>query len=121
MRKRLHLGHGVAILACAALLAGTATAIAPAAASAQGSSSCGSKSIKVPQKGGKALHVAASRIKVEGGATCAEAYAVIRGAVTKNLPPGWVLGRGNFHVPPGLVAQVAVNGKKKVEYAVVGR
>jgi hypothetical protein len=122
MRNRLHPRRVAAILACTASLAGTATALAPGtAAAAPAASNCGSKSIKVPQKGSKTVYVAVSRIRVEGGATCAEAFKVIRGAVTKNLPSGWTLGRGKFKVPEGLTAQVAVNGHKKVEFALVGR
>jgi hypothetical protein len=96
-----------------------ATTVAPSVASAQAASSCGSKTIKVTQ-GGKSLNVPVSRIRVEGGATCPEAVRVIRGALTKNLPSGWSVGRGNFQVPHGLTAQIAVNGKKKIKYAVVG-
>jgi hypothetical protein len=120
MKNRLHLGHGAAIVACAASLAGTVTALAPDNASARMGTSCGSKIIAVPQKGGKSLNVPVSRIRVEGGATCAEAYAVIRGAVTKKLPSGWVVRPGNFQVPNGLTAQTARKGEKTVKYAVVG-
>jgi hypothetical protein len=120
MSHRMNPRRAAAILACAVSLAGTTTVLAPGTALAHAASSCGSKSIKVSQQGGKSVDVAVSRIRVEGGATCAEAYKVIRGAVTKELPRGWVLGPGNFKVPPGLTAEVAVNGHKKVKYAVVG-
>jgi hypothetical protein len=76
-----------ATFACAAWLAGMATLIAPLGASAAVSTNCGSRTITVPAAGGgKALAVPASRISVGGGATCAEAYAVIRGVVTKKVP-----------------------------------
>jgi hypothetical protein len=74
----------------------------------------------VSSKGGKSLTVPVSRIRVEGGATCHEAVTVIRGALTKNLPGGWVLRHGNFKVPQGLTAQMATKGAKKVGYATVG-
>jgi hypothetical protein len=120
MKDRLHLGRGIAVLACAASLAGTATVLAPATASAAAPSSCGSKTIKVPVKGQKALTVPVSRIRVEGGATCAEAYAVIRGSLLKELPAGWKGGPGHFKVPDGLTAQTATKGGKTVKFATVG-
>jgi hypothetical protein len=118
--NRMQFRRGVAIVACAASAAGTITTLAPGAASARTASSCGAKTIEVPLKSGKPLHVPVSRIRVEGGATCREAYAVIRGAVTKKLPKGWVVRRGNFQVPNGLTAQTAKNGSKTIKYAVVG-
>jgi hypothetical protein len=120
MRNRLHLGRRAAIFACAVSLAGPTTVLAAGPESAQTGRSCGSKVIMVPQKNDEPLRVPVSRIRVAGGATCAEANKVIRGALTKHLPNGWVLGRGNFKVPSGLTPQVAVNGHKKVMFAVVG-
>jgi hypothetical protein len=118
--NRPHLRRGIAILACTASLAGTATVLAPASASAAAASSCGSKTISVPVNGQKALSVPVSRIRVEGGATCAEAYAVIRGSLLKKLPAGWTVGPGQFKVPSGLTAQTAKKGGKTVKYATVG-
>ena len=118
--KRLNFKRGAAILGCAASLAGTTIAIGPGTAAAAGAKACGSKSISVKGTAGKTTHVAASRIRVEGDATCADAYQVIRGVVTKNLPKGWTVTRGNFKVPHGLVPQVAVNGRKKVMFALPG-
>jgi hypothetical protein len=121
MNTRLNLRRGAAILTCAASLAAAAAFVAPvASAAAPAASSCGSKTIKVTAMGGAASNVAVSRIRVEGGATCAEAYAVIRGAVLKELPTGWTLHRGNFEVPHGLTPQIAEKGQKKVKYALVG-
>src|SRR3954453_20559831 len=120
--KRFNLKRGAAILGCAASLAGAGTAIAPGIApAAVKSTNCGSKAIIVPVKAGKTTKVPASRIRVEGGATCKDAYAVIRGVVTKELPKGWTVSHGNFNVPKGLVPQVAVNGHKKVMFALPGR
>jgi hypothetical protein len=119
--KRLNLKRGAAILGCAASLAGMGAIAVPGAASAAPKSqSCGSKAITVPVKGGKTVKVSASRIRVEGDATCKDAYAVIRGVVTKELPNGWTVSRGNFKVPKGLTPQVAVNGHKKVMFALPG-
>jgi hypothetical protein len=120
VRNRINPGRGIAVLACAASLAGMATVLAPASASARAATSCGSKTIAVPVKGHKALSVPISRISVEGGATCAEAYAVIRGSLVKKLPAGWTVGPGHFTVPHGLTAQTAKKGKKIVDYATVG-
>jgi hypothetical protein len=118
--KRNTIRRGAAILGCAASLAGTTVALAPGiATAAPAAKSCGAKVISAPVNG-KAGQVAASRIRAEGGATCAEAYAVIRGVVTKKLPRGWTVAHGNFKVPKGLVPQVAVNGKKKVTFALPG-
>jgi hypothetical protein len=120
MRSRLQLGRGVALLACTASLAGTASVLAPSSASARAATSCGAKTIQVPVKGQKTLSVPISRISVAGGATCAEAYAVIRGTLTKKLPAGWTVGPGHFTVPHGLTAQTAKKGKKTVNFATVG-
>jgi hypothetical protein len=119
MKEALNPACGAAILACAAALAGT-VATAPVTAAAPAAHSCASTTIEVSQKGGKAVTVPVSRIRVEGGATCKEALAVIRGFVTKDLPSGWAIGRGNFKVPHGLVPEIATNGHKKVKFALVG-
>ena len=119
--KRLNLKRGAAILGCAASLAGIgAVAVPGAATAAPKAQSCGSKVITVPVEGGKTVMVSASRIRVEGGATCQVAYTVVRGVVTKELPTGWTVSRGNFKVPKGLTPQVAVNGRKKVMFALLG-
>jgi hypothetical protein len=120
MNPSFRLRRGAALLGCAAALAGTAAAIAPGAALARAAESCGSKTISIPQKSGKSLHVPVSRIRVEGGATCTEAYAVIRGELVNNGPEGWSYGRGNFKVPHGLIAEIATNGHKKVKWATIG-
>lgn len=119
--KRPNLKRATAILGCAASLAATGAVAVPAAtAAAPRSQSCGSKVITVPVKGAKPAKVVASRISVQGGATCRNAYTVIRGVVTKEMPRGWTVSRGNFKVPNGLTPQVAVNGHKKVMFAVPG-
>jgi hypothetical protein len=118
--KNSNLKRAAAVLGCVASLAGPA-ALAPAgAAAAPKAMSCGARSIKVPVKGGKAVTTPVSLIRVEGGATCAEATAVIRGVLTKELPKGWKVTKGNFKVPHGLTPQVAVNGHKKVTFALPG-
>jgi hypothetical protein len=120
MTETLHLRRAIAILVSSAVLTATAAAVVPDAASAHAATGCGSVSLPVKHTGGKPVTVPVSRIRVEGGATCAEAYKVIRGALAKNPPPGWVVSNANFTVPPGLNAMVAVNGHKKVKYALVG-
>ncbi|MCW2981778.1 MAG: hypothetical protein JWO14_3505 [Solirubrobacterales bacterium] len=121
MRDGFNLRRIAAVFACAASLAGAAVAVTPdVAAAGPASSSCGSRSIAV-KAGGKQVRVAASLIKVEGGATCAEAVAVIRGVVLNKIPKGWSVGKsGGYKVPHGLTAHVLVKGKKKVEFALPG-
>jgi hypothetical protein len=121
MRDGFNLRRIAAVFACAASLAGAAVAVTPdVAAAGPASSSCGSRSIAV-KAGGEQVRVAASLIKVEGGATCAEAVAVIRGVVLNKIPKGWSVGKsGGYKVPHGLTAHVLVKGKKKVEFALPG-
>ena len=102
--------RGAAVLACAAFWPARVrrSRRAPRARRAPPRRpAAGSRTIAVPVKGGKSLKVPASRIKVEGGATCQEAYGVIRGALTKHPLDGWTYGRGNFKVPPGLTAEAS--------------
>ena len=121
MKNRLNLGRGLAVLACAASLAGTAVTVAPGTAIAAGAATnCGSKTIAVSAKGGKATQVAVSRISVAGGVTCRQAYTVIAGVVTKEVPKGWTIERGHFQVPHGLTAQVATKGAMTIKFALVG-
>jgi hypothetical protein len=120
MKDTLHLRRAIAILVSSAVLAGTAAALVPVAASAHAAKSCGSASIAIKHTGGKPVTEPVSRISVEGGATCAEALKVIRGALAKNPPRGWAVSNANFKVPTGLNAMVAVNGHKRVKYALVG-
>ena len=119
--KRANLKRLTAVLGAAAALTGAAIApgAAPAAAAGNGAKSCGARSINV-RSGGKVTRFPVSLIRVEGGATCAEAVRVIRGVVTKKLPRGWTASRGNFKVPHGLTPQQAVNGKKRVKFALPG-
>jgi hypothetical protein len=121
--KRANLTRWSAVLGCVAALSASTAALAPTALAApagHGAKSCGSKTIAVQSRNGKVTRFPVSRIRVEGGATCAEAVRVIRGVVTKHLPPGWTASRGNFKVPHGLTAQQAVNGKKRVKFALPG-
>jgi hypothetical protein len=120
MNSSSKIRRGAALLGCAAALVGTAAAVAPGAAIARAAESCGSKTISIPQKSGKSLHIPVSRIRVEGGATCTEAYAVIRGGLLKKPLSGWSYGRGNFQVPHGLTAELATNAHKKVKWAQLG-
>ncbi len=108
-----------AILVCAASLAGGAAGIAPVGAVARAASSCGSKEIAV-REAGKTLTVPVSRITVSGGATCRQAYAVIRGVLLKEVPKGWKASLADFTVPHGLVAQQAVNGRRTIRFATIG-
>lgn len=120
MKTKLHLGRGAAILACAASLAGTAAVVAPTAASARGGSSCANKSIKLPQEGGKPIHIPVKAITVEGGVSCAEAYKVITAAILGEPLSGWKTAAGHFEAPEGLVPEIAKKGSKKIKFAVQG-
>jgi hypothetical protein len=113
--SKLQVRRAVAVFACGASLAGAATAsAAPAGTKAH---SCGARSITLPHKPSETVKVAISRIRVEGGVTCAVAIKVIRGAVLHQIPGEWKVSHGNFKVPHGLVAQQAVNGHKRITWA----
>ena len=120
MKSKLYLGRGAAILACAASLAGTAAVVAPTAASARGGVSCANKSVKIPQEGGKAIHIPVKAITVEGGVSCAEAYKVIAGGLSGKTVSGWKTSIGTFEAPEGLVPEIAKKGSKKIKFAVRG-
>ncbi len=118
MKTKLHLGRGVAILACAASLAGTAAAVAPTAASAA-ATNCGNKSVKVQPEEGKPLHIAVKAISVEG-VTCAEAVSVIGKVLAGQTPGGWKYVNAKFEAPEGLVPQEFKKGSKTIKYAIHG-
>jgi hypothetical protein len=123
MKSKLHLGRGVAILACTASLAGAAAIAAPGAAVA--ATNCGNKSIKVHPEGGKPFNYPVKGIEVEGGATCAEATKVISGLLAGKLPTGWKSVPAHYKLPKaleeeGLFPQLAKKGSKKVKFAVHG-
>jgi hypothetical protein len=120
MKINLHLGRGVAILACAASLAGTAAVVAPTAASA--ATSCGNKVVKIPQEGGKAFPYPIKAVEVEGGATCGEVTKVIAAALSGNPLPGWKSVPAHYELPKklqeeGLFAQEVKKGSKKIKFA----
>ena len=123
MKNKLHLGRGVAILACAASLAGTAAVVAPSAASA--ATSCGNKSVKIKQEGAKPFNYPVKAIYVEGGATCAEATKVISGVLAGEPPSGWKAVIAHYELPKalaeeGLLPQLSKKGSKKIKFAVHG-
>lgn len=123
MKSRLHLGRGIALLACAASLAGTAVVVAPTAAFA--ATSCGNKSVKIPVEGGKPIHYPVKAIFVEGGATCAEAAKVIGPTLAGMPPSGWKSVVAHYELPKalaeeGLLPQLVKKGSKKIKFAVHG-
>ncbi|HKZ15453.1 MAG TPA: hypothetical protein VJL81_16565 [Solirubrobacterales bacterium] len=120
MKTNLHLGRGAAILACAASLAGTAAAVAPAAASARGASFCPNKTIAIQIEGGSPVHLPVKMITVEGGVSCAEAYKVIAGVMSGKPPTGWKSFPAQFKTPEGLYPQGVKNGSKKIKFATRG-
>jgi hypothetical protein len=124
MKTRLHLGRGVAILACAGSLAGGALVVAPVSP-ALAATSCGNKSVKITPEEGKPFHYPVKAIEVEGGATCAEATKVIAGILGGKLPSGWKSVPAHYKLPKaleeeGLFPQLLKKGSKKVKFAVHG-
>jgi hypothetical protein len=119
MKSKLHLGRGVAILACAASLAGTAVAVAPTAASARAASSCANKSLALKTEG-RVLHFPVKAVTVQGGVSCTTAYKVITGVLEGKIPSGWKSAVAHFEPPEGLVAQMLTKGSKTIKYAVQG-
>jgi hypothetical protein len=120
MKTKFHLGRGAAILACAASLAGTAAAVAPTAASARAASTCANKSIALKTEEGRTLHIPVKAISVEGGISCSDAYKLIAGALTGELPTGWKSAIGKFEAPLGFEPEVLKKGSKKIQFAVQG-
>ncbi len=123
MKINLHLGRGVAVLACAASLAGTAAVVAPTAASA--ATSCGNKSVKIHPEGSKPFNYPVKAIYVEGGATCAETTKVIGGVLAGMPPSGWKSVIAHYELPKalaeeGLLPQLVKKGSKKIKFAVHG-
>jgi hypothetical protein len=115
--KKLNLGRGAAILACAASLAGTAVAVAPSAAAAEPGTPCANKVFTI-SNGGPADHIPVKAITVEGGVTCADAYKLIRETLSGKQPSGWKSVLGKFKAPEGLLPTELTKGGKKVRYAV---
>jgi hypothetical protein len=124
MKSKLHFGRGAAILACAASLAGTAVAIAPVAP-ALAATTCGNKTVKLPQEGAKPYPILVKAISVEGGATCAESASVIAGVLVGKPPTGWKSVIAHYELPKalaeeGLLPQLVKKGSKKIKFAVHG-
>jgi hypothetical protein len=120
MKSKLNRRRGVAILACAASLAGTAFAVSPAAAaSAEPGTPCANKVFTI-SNGGPADHIPVKAITVEGGVTCADAYKLIREALSGKEPAGWKSVLGKFEAPEGLIPTEIKKGSKKVRYGVRG-
>jgi hypothetical protein len=124
MKSKLHLGRGAAILACVASLAGTAAVVAPVTP-AVAATSCGNKTVKLPQEGGKPYPILVKAISVEGGATCAETGSVIAGVLIGKPPSGWKPVTAHYELPKalaeeGLLPQLVKKGSKKIKYAVHG-
>ena len=120
MNSRLHLGRGIALLACAASLAGTAAVVAPTAASARAGSTCANKSLAIKTEAGQTLHIPVKAITIEGGVSCAEAYKVIAGGLSGKPVNGWKTSIGKFEAPEGLVPEISKKGSKKIKFAVQG-
>lgn len=121
MKSKLHLGRGVAILACAASLAGTAIVGAPISP-AVAATKCGNKVVKIPQEGGKPFSYPVKAVEVSGGATCGEVTKVLAGVLSGNPLPGWKSVPAHYELPKalqeeGLFAQEAKKGGKTIKFA----
>jgi len=122
MKSKLHLGRGVAILACAASLAATATVLAPIAPAAA-ATKCGNKVVKIPvEAGAKPYSYPIKAVEVEGGATCGEVTTVLAGVLSGNPPAGWKSVPVHYELPKklqeeGLFAQMVKKGSKKIKFA----
>ena len=119
--KKLHLGRGMAILACTASLAATATVLAPIAPAAA-ATKCGNKVVKIPQEGGKPFPYPIKAVEVEGGATCGEVTKVLAGLLGGTPLPGWRSVTAHYELPKklqeeGLFAQEAKKGSKTIKFA----
>jgi hypothetical protein len=119
--KKLHLGRGVAVLACTASLAAAATVVAPIAPAAA-ATKCGNKVVKIPQEGGRKYSYPIKAVEVEGGATCGEVTTVLAGVLSGNPPAGWKSVPAHYELPKalqeeGLFAQMVKKGSKKIKFA----
>jgi hypothetical protein len=119
MKTKLRLDRLAAAVACAASLAGTVSAIGPAAASARAGTKCPDKSFAVkPAGGGKTVNATAKAISVQGGVGCTEAYAVIRGSLEGKVVNGWAIRPDGPGAPKGYVAEMAEKPNKTIKFAV---
>jgi len=121
MKSKLHLGRGIAILACTASLAATAIVVAPVAPAAA-ATKCGNKTIKIPREGAKPFPYPVKAIEVEGGATCAEVTTVLAGVLSGNPPAGWKSVPAHYELSKkmqaeGLLPQLVKKGSKKIKFA----
>lgn len=117
MKAKLRLRHVAAVLTCAASIAGTAIAIAPAAA--QAGTKCPEKSFVLkPASGGATIHATAKAISTQGGVGCTEAYKVIRSTLEGKPVNGWTIRPNGPNAPEGFVAEVAEKPGKKIQFAV---
>jgi hypothetical protein len=121
MKSKLHLGRGVAILACTASLAGTAIVLAPIAPAAA-ATKCGNKVVKIQQEDGKPFSYPIKAVEVEGGATCGEVVKVLNSVLAGNPLPGWKGVPAHYEVSKslqeeGFLPMEVKKGSKKIKYA----
>lgn len=106
----------------AILALGTAAAAMPATAAAKPATTCPNKTMKI-QTGETPPQTYSEPVKAistEGGVSCAQAYEVIRGTLSGQVPSGWKVEVGKFKAPVGLVPEVAKKGSKRIQFAVQG-
>ena len=120
--RHLLVWRGTAVLAGATTLAIGATALTPGASMAASARTCPNKKMTLHIEGPQpeTIPETIKAIKTEGGVSCTTAYKVIQGAVTGHPIPGYVSRPAKFKAPAGLVPELLVKGKKKIEYGAPG-
>ena len=108
----------LALLGCAASLAGTALAIIPSAASAAGI--CPNTTLAVKSGGSRTIHVPVRAVFAQG-LSCAQAYDVMTLAIGGKTPKTWKSVSATFTVPSGLVPQeLKASGGRVIKYGIHG-
>ena len=104
------------------LMLATVAAPLPAAAAAGLPVSCPNKTLKLQTEETPPRHFSepVRSVKASSGFSCAQAYEIVRGALTGKLPGGWKLYSASFTPPQGFVAELAKKGPKEVQFAVHG-
>jgi hypothetical protein len=108
----------LALLGCAASLAGATLAVVPSAASAAGT--CPSKTLAVKPTGNRTIHVPVKAVSAQG-LSCAQAYKVMTLVIGGKTPKAWKNVPATFKAPSGLVPQeFKASGGRLIRYAVQG-
>ncbi|HVW45681.1 MAG TPA: hypothetical protein VHA76_01405 [Solirubrobacterales bacterium] len=122
MKKPVSISGVGVVLALAVLTLAVLAAPLPGAAAASLPVGCSNKTLKLTTEETPPRHFSepVKAVKASAGVTCAQAYEIIRGALTGKLPNGWKLYGGTFTPPSGFVAELARKGSRQVQFAVHG-